>query len=167
MQLGTVYLTLMHKEKKIISVFVVQGGSPAVLGMPEIETLGVLTINYDTIGRQAASDDNANNWKRNCQCVSAVQTEGGKFECHENKRQDTEEQSEHNTDNTAELSIVTNPQVIGNNSNGNSFFSEIINKDGDSFLSELTINENQSFVSDQLRKDDTVASNTKQTSETH
>ena len=74
-------------------------------------------------------------------------------------------QSQHNADNTAESSIVTNPMVISNNSNKNSFSSETINKDSNSFLSRLIINENQSFVSDQLRKDDMAAVNAKQTHE--
>ena len=56
--LGTCYLTLTHKKKKIVSCFVVQGGSSAVLGMPDIDSLGVLTINCEKIGRQAASDEN-------------------------------------------------------------------------------------------------------------
>ena len=32
-------------------VFVVQGSGPASLGMPDIDILGVLTINYEIIGR--------------------------------------------------------------------------------------------------------------------
>ena len=64
-----------------------------MLGMPDIDNLGVLTRNYDTIGRQAASDNNTKNRKRNCHHERAVQTEGRKFECYENKRQDAEEQS--------------------------------------------------------------------------
>ena len=76
-------------------------------------------------------------------------------------------QSQHNADNTAESSIVTNPMVIGNNSNANSFSSKTINKDGNSFLPELIIKENHSFVSDQLRKDNTVTADAKQTSEIH
>ena len=78
----------MHKEKENNSkFFVVQGSGSAVLGMPDIDNLGVLIINYETIVRQAASDNNANNRKRNCQHERAVKKDG-KFECHENKRQD-------------------------------------------------------------------------------
>ena len=57
--------------------------------------------------------------------------------------------------------------VMGDNSNENGFSSETTNKDRNSFLSELIIYENQSFVSHQLRKDDMVAANAKQTSEIH
>ena len=34
--------------------------------MPDIDNLGLLTINYDTVGRQVAQDDNANIRKGNC-----------------------------------------------------------------------------------------------------
>ena len=46
-------------------IFVVPGRRPALLGIPDINNLGVLTIKYDTIGRLVASDDNAKNMKRN------------------------------------------------------------------------------------------------------
>ena len=39
------------KKKKGMLVFVVPRSHPALLGMPDIETLGVLTINYEPIGR--------------------------------------------------------------------------------------------------------------------
>ena len=32
-------------------IFVVPGSSPALLGMPDIEILGVLAINHENIGR--------------------------------------------------------------------------------------------------------------------
>ena len=102
---------------------------------------------------------------RETQCERAIQTEGGKFESYEIKRQDAEVQSQYSAENAAELSIVTYLMVIGNNSNENSFSSETINKDSNSFLSELIINENQVFVSDQLRKDNMVTADAKQTSE--
>ena len=35
------------------------GSSPALLAMPDIETLGVLTINDNTLGGQLALGDNA------------------------------------------------------------------------------------------------------------
>ena len=52
--------------------FVVPGSSPALLGMPYIETPGVLTINCKTMGRQLTSDDNANKRNRNWQYERAV-----------------------------------------------------------------------------------------------
>ena len=40
----------MHKEnEKDFKFIMVQGGSPAVLGMPDIDNLGELTINSETI----------------------------------------------------------------------------------------------------------------------
>ena len=42
------------------------GSSSALLGIPDIKALNVLTINYETIGRQLASDDNADKRKTNC-----------------------------------------------------------------------------------------------------
>ena len=54
-------------------------------------------------------------------------------------------------------SFITNPMVMGNNDNENSFLSESTNEDTNIFFSELIINENQSFVSEQSRGDDMVA----------
>ena len=158
----------MHKEKEEdCKFFVVQGSSSAVLGMPDIDNLGILTINCETIGRQVTPDENAGNSKRNRQHERTIQTEGGKFESYENKRQDAEAKSQHNADNTLQSSIVTNPMVISNTCNENSFSAETINKDSNSILSELIINENQSSVLGPLRKDDMVAANAKQTSKKH
>ena len=68
-----------------------------------------------------------------------------------------EKQNQHNADNTAKPSVITNPMVTGNNNNENNFLSEPINKDSNSVFSELIINENQSLVSEKLREDDMAA----------
>ena len=44
--------------------------------MPEKETLGGLAVNHRTIGRQVASDDNADKRQRNCKYWRAALTEG-------------------------------------------------------------------------------------------
>ena len=64
-----------------------------------------------------ASDENTDNSLRNCQYKVQFKQKVGKFGSYENKRQDTELQSQHNADNAAESSIATNPMVMGNNSN--------------------------------------------------
>ena len=120
------------------------GSSPALLGMSDIETLGVLAIDDKTMGRHLASGDNVDKWQRNWQCGRAVQTEGrklGKYadsrqdadaqkavqaevctpESSTNKRQDVDTQSQHNADNTTEQSAITNPIITGNNNNENKF----------------------------------------------
>ena len=132
----------MKKNKRYVKFFVVLRSGPALLGMPDIDTLGVVTIKCEAIGRQVASDDNADRRKRNCQYERAVQTEGGKPETWINKRQDVV-QKQSNADNTAEAGVVPNPTVMGNNNN----------KDK-SFISELIINENQKLSSEQFREDD-------------
>ena len=67
----------MHKDKQNISkFFVVPGSSPALLGMLDLETLGVLTIKCETIGRQLTQDDNPYKRQRNCKSERAVQAEG-------------------------------------------------------------------------------------------
>ena len=109
-------------------------------------------------------NDTANDRKINFQGNRAVQTEGRMPEICTNKRQDGETQSQHNTDNTTEPVVITNPKVMGGNNNENNFLSESTNKYTNKFLSELITNENQSFVSEQLREDD-MAANVKQTSE--
>ena len=138
------------------------GSGPALFGMPDIDNLGVLTILYTTIGRQLASDDNADDRKRNCKYEKTVQTEGKMPESCTDKRQDAETQWQHNTENTTEPSIITNPTVIGNK-NENNFPPESTNRDTNNFFSELIINEIQGCVSEQLREHD-MASNAKQTS---
>ena len=67
--------TLKIKKNKRHVHFCSASRRPILLGMPDINNLGVLIINYETIGRQVASDDNADNRKRNCQYDRAVQTE--------------------------------------------------------------------------------------------
>ena len=47
--------------------FVGAGSSPALLDIPDIETLGALAITYEAIGRQLTSDKNADKRKRDCQ----------------------------------------------------------------------------------------------------
>ena len=72
----------MHKEKeqKACKFFVVPGSSPTLLSIPYIETLGVLTIKYNTIGRLLESDAKISKMQGNCQYERAVQTEGRKPE---------------------------------------------------------------------------------------
>ena len=66
--------------------FVVPGSGPASLGMPNIDNLHLLTIKYETTGRQLTSDDNTDNRKRNCQYERAVQTGSGMTESCTNKK---------------------------------------------------------------------------------
>ena len=47
-------------------------------------------MNHKTIGRQVASDDNADKIQSNCQYQRAVQTESGKLESYEHTRQDAD-----------------------------------------------------------------------------
>ena len=59
----------MHKGKQKLSrFFVVHRTGPALLGMPDIETLGVLTKDDKTLDRKLALGDNADKGQRNCQC---------------------------------------------------------------------------------------------------
>ena len=88
-----------------------QGGTPAVLGMPGIDKLGLLTMNYETVSRQVASDDSTDNSKRNCQHKKQFKQ---KVENMKSKKKtwDAEAQSQHNANNTTESSIVASPMVI-------------------------------------------------------
>ena len=71
-----------------------------------------------------ASDENADNNKRKCQCKREVQRGSGKFESYKNKKQDAEAQRQPNADNLTASSLVSYPNVIINNRNGNSFSAE-------------------------------------------
>ena len=109
--------------------------------MPDIVFLGVLTIKYEAIGRQLASDDNADKGKIICQFERAVQTEGGKPESCKNKRQDVDVQN--NAMQTMKLSKVLFPIQ----------WSQItITIRITAFFSEPTSIENQSFLSEQFRE---------------
>ena len=154
-----------------------QGSSPVLLGIPGIETLGVLTISYEKIGRQLKPDNNPDKRQRNCQseravqiegrkpesCTSnkqdvdtqkAVQEKGRKPESCTNKRQDAAVQKQCNAVNTPKLAVTPNPVVTGKNYSDNSLLSEPRNNDDKSFFSELIINDIQSFLSEKFREDD-------------
>ena len=67
-QLKTHYLTLMQKEKQMVcKLSAVPGSGLALLAISDIETWSVLTIKYNTIGRQLASDDKVNKRQRSHQ----------------------------------------------------------------------------------------------------
>ena len=57
--------------KKNCKFFVVQNGSLAVSGMPDIDTLGLISLNYDTAHRKVAADDSID------KSENPIQTEGG------------------------------------------------------------------------------------------
>ena len=155
-----------NKVCKFLNFFVVPGSSQVLLIMPFIETLGVLTMIYNTIGRQLASDNKANKRQRNCQYERAVQTEGWKLErcaydrqivdaqklcnvnngantaewcIHRGQHVDTHEQ--HTADSVDEPDVVPNSMAMGNNNHRNQ-----------SLLSDLIIRENQNFFQSNLEK---------------
>ena len=92
MQIGTCYIILTHKKEKVCKSFVVPGSDPALLSMQDIDILGVLTINFETIGRQLTSDDNADNRKGSCHYERAVKTGGWMPESYAYNRQDVDAQ---------------------------------------------------------------------------
>ena len=54
-QLGTCTVRLRHKNKiNKYGFFVVPGGSPALLGMPDMKLLNILMIMYEVVGNQQA-----------------------------------------------------------------------------------------------------------------
>ena len=64
----------MHNEmpKKLL-VFVVQDGGPAVLGIPDIDKLSLISFNCKTTDRQVEKDDIIHN----SMCESPIQTKVG------------------------------------------------------------------------------------------
>ena len=48
-------------KEKICKFFVMHNGSPAVLGMQDIDKLGLISINYNTEHRQVAEEDSRDN----------------------------------------------------------------------------------------------------------
>ena len=97
----------MYNEKqKICKIFVVQDGSPAVLGMQDIDKLSLISFNCETTHRQVVTDDIIDNRV----CKSLIQIESGKCEQFEGEKQDEEPQSQQNTDNTLSHLLL---QILG------------------------------------------------------
>ena len=129
---------------------VAQNGSSAVLGMQDIDKLGLISVNYDTMHRQVAEVDSIDNSQ------SPSQTEGSKCEQFKGEKQEEEAQSTQDADNTPKPPIVSTPMVTGNNNN--ELITDLIadkrHNSSIGFLAELL--SNHSLVSDAERKDDTM-----------
>ena len=85
-------LKIIHNEKeKKIKFFVVQIGSPAVLGMPDIDKLGLISLIYDTTHRQVAADDSRDNsesqFKKKVGKASSLKVKNRKQKHKENRMQ--------------------------------------------------------------------------------
>ena len=115
--------------EKYASFFVAQTGSTAVLGIWDIDRLGMLSINLNSKIRQVtmAEEDNKNN------CESLRQTKSDKWEQLKGKLQGTETQNTWDADG--------NPMVMGNN-----------NKESITSFSEVLISQN--LIANAERKDD-------------
>ena len=124
-------------KQKICKFFVVHNGSPAVLGMQDIDKLGLISVIYSTKCRQVTKEDSRDISE------SPRQTEGSKCEQFKGMKQEAETQNIQDTDNT-------NPKVTGNNNK------ELIadKRDSDSIdvLPELL--NNQSLISGTEIEDD-------------
>ena len=148
---------IMHNGKeKICKFFVAHNGSPAVLGMQDIDKLGLISINYNTKHRKVADEDHIDNSK------SPSETEGGKHEQVKGEKQKEEAQSTQDADNALKPPIVINPMVMGISNNNNDSVTELITDTRDNgridFLAELL--SSHSLVSDVESKDDTTIENT-------
>ena len=93
----------MHNGKeKMCKFFIAHNGSLAVLGMHDIDKLGLLSINHNSKNRQVAEEDNKDN------CENPGQTRGVKHEQFKGEEQEAE------TQNTQDANYA-NPMVMGNN----------------------------------------------------
>ena len=115
----TCKLKIIHnKKEKNCKFFVAQNGSPAVLGMQDIDKLGLISVNYNTMHRQVAEDDSIDN--------SENQTDGSKCEQFKGEKQEEEVQSTQDADNTPKPPVVLNPMVTGINNNDNDLIADLI-----------------------------------------
>ena len=151
----------MHNGKeRICKIFVAHNGSPAVLGMQDIDKLGIISTNYNTMHRQVAEEDSIGNSK------SPSQTKGGKHEQVKGKKQEEEAQNTQDADNAPKAPIVSNPMVMGISNNNNDSITELITDTRDNsridFLAELL--SSHSLFSDVDSKDDTTIENTERNS---
>ena len=118
-----------NEKERICKFFVAHNGSMAVLGMLDIDRLGMLSINLNSKNRQVAvpEEDNKDN------CESQIQTKSDKWEQSEGKLQETETQHKQDAND--------NPTVTGNN-----------NEDSIASLPDVLISQN--LIADVERKDD-------------
>ena len=101
----TCKLKLRHnEEQKICKFFVAHNDSLAVLGMQDIDRLGMLTINHNSKNRQVEEESNEDKGK------SQRQTNSDKCEQLKGEIQETETQSKQDAKDA-------NQMVMGNNSN--------------------------------------------------
>ena len=101
----TCKLKLRHNEKeKICKFFVAHNGSLAVLGMQDIDRLGMLSINCNSKNRQVEEESNEDKGK------SQRQTNSDKCEQLKSEIKETETQSKQDAKDA-------NPTVMGNNNN--------------------------------------------------
>ena len=125
--------------------------------MLDVETLGVPTINHDTIERQFASDKNIDKRRTSGKCEGTVQTEGREPISCTSKMQGVDVQIQCNANHTTEPGIGANPMFMGINNN-ESFFSEQIKEDDKETnvrqANQRNNNDNNSFISEQIREDD-------------
>ena len=126
--------TKFYSEKKVCNFLWYQ---LSIVRHARYTDYGCNTINYETMDRQLASDNNANERKRNYQHERAVETDGSEPNSCTNKKQDVDIQKQCNTDNTAEPSVNPNPMAMVNNKyENNSLLSEPINDDNERVISE-------------------------------
>ena len=116
-------------EGKDMHVFVAHDGSTAVLGMQDIDRLGMLSINLKSNNRQVAEEDN----------MTIVRVQGKLKATSLNSWNVRSRKQKHKTHRMP----TYNPTVMGNN-----------NKGSIASLSELLISQN--LIADAERKDDTT-----------
>ena len=88
-------------RKRCLSFLLAHNGSPAVLGMQDIDKLGLLSINHESKNRQVAEEKNKDN------CKSPRQTKDDKDEQLKGEEQETGVQNTQDANNY--------PTVLGNN----------------------------------------------------
>ena len=109
-----------------MQVYVGPGSVTALFGRPDIQTLGIVTINTDTICRQLASDENTDKRRTNRQSKKAIQTEGRQPDSCTNNMLEVDVQIQCNANNTSQPGIDATPTVMGNKCNTASFQSKLM-----------------------------------------
>ena len=97
----TCRIKLRHNEKeKIYKFFVAHYGSMAVLGMQDIDRLGMLSINLNSKNRQVAEDNKDN-------CESQRQIKSDKWEQLKDKEQETQTTYTQDANNNPTVMVTT------------------------------------------------------------
>ena len=131
-QLGKGRVIIEHNNKlKMCNFFIVPGNGQALLAMPNLEKLNILTISCNTIGTEEAYKD------ANCSTNTSVTSGAGCEQWYGNIRSDTGEPDRACTNTNSNSNCYTNTGSNSNLNSSNTFMSMANNNKIEFFFQAL------------------------------